>query len=68
MRRLGMGLVVLGLAALLVALTLENGGAAAANARALPYLDAMFYGGVALCAIGLVLFTIRVLIARRGRA
>ena len=61
-----MGLVVLGLAALLVALFLEGSGAAAANERALPYLDAMFYGGIAACAAGLVIFTIRVMLARRG--
>lgn len=66
MRRLGMGLVVLGLAALLVALLLEGTGVAAANPRALPYLDAMFYGGIAACAAGLVIFTIRMLLVRRG--
>ena len=66
MRRIGMGLVVLGLAALLVALFLEESGAAAANRDALPYLDAMFYAGLAACVVGLILFTIRMALARRG--
>ena len=67
MRRLGMGLVVLGLAALLVALLLEGAGVAAANRRAVPYLDAMFYAGIAACIAGLLVFTVRVMLARRGR-
>ena len=67
MRRLGMGLVVLGLAAMLVAIFLEGSGAASANQRALPYLDAMFYGGIAACAAGLLIFSIKMMMVRRAR-
>ncbi len=62
-----MGLVVLGLAALLVAVFLEETGVASANPPSIPYLHAMFYAGAAMCAVGLVLFTVRVMLARRGR-
>ncbi len=61
MRRLGMALMTLGLLAALVALGL---GEAFLNSRARPYLDLMFYAGVAMCALGAAVFSARLLIAK----
>ena len=58
MRRLGMALMSLGLIAILVAVMLAEGGSTA-------QLDAMFYTGGAMCAVGAAVFTIRVMLARR---
>jgi hypothetical protein len=51
-----------GLIAILVAITLGEIGPAA---RAEEYLDLMLYGGVAVCAVGAVMFTCRAMLARR---
>ncbi len=59
MRRLGMGLMCAGLIAVVVALMLGEAGSGGIN------LEPMFYAGVAMCAFGAVVFTIRVMLARR---
>lgn len=61
MRRLGILLMCGGLITALVALTLGEIGSAA---RAENYLEGMLYGGAAVCAVGAVLFTLRVMLAR----
>ncbi len=53
-----MALMCVGLIALVVAVILAEGGSTA-------LLDAMFYAGAGLCAVGAAVFTIRVMLARR---
>ena len=64
-RTLGMVLMSVGLIGALIALTLGEVGSAALEPGAQRHLQAMFYGGAAMCALGAVLFTVRVLLARR---
>jgi hypothetical protein len=51
-----------GLITVLVAISLGEIGF---EPRAEKYLELMLYGGAALCAVGAVLFTFRVMLARR---
>jgi hypothetical protein len=50
-----------GLIAVVVAQLLGEAGSGGAN------LEPMFYAGIAMCLVGAVLFTIRVMMARRRR-
>lgn len=66
MRRLGMGLLIAGLLVALVALTLSELGAAGASTRTAANLQTMFHTGLAMCLAGVVIFLVRMMIARRG--
>ncbi len=53
-----MALMCAGLIAIVLAVLLGEGGSTA-------NLDLTFYAGIAMCALGAVVFTIRVMLARR---
>ncbi len=62
MRRIGSGLMVLGLCLLLVSLFVEETGLHGSGA-ARP-VDLLFYGGAAACLLGVIVFSARKLFGR----
>jgi uncharacterized membrane-anchored protein len=63
MRRLGLALIIAGLIAVLMAVTLAE----IASATAETYLNLAFYAGTATVVVGAALVAVRVMWARRGR-
>ncbi len=63
MRRIGSGLMVLGLCLLLVSLFVEETGGLHGSGATRP-VDLLFYGGAAACLLGVIVFSARKLFGR----
>jgi len=67
LRRLGIVLMTMGLIGALVALAFGEMGSAALDSKQQAALETAFYVAVAMCVAGALMFSVRVLVAKRRR-